>query len=332
MIFLIMSGLMSYAQVNNQDALKRMTDSLKMAGLSDYAKKYPLLRQGIFATDYIGKGSIKAELNGKDLFEAQQRIIRFRSNFNIPIFKLGKNSITGTVSYQYQEYKITDINHFTSDFTDKNIDIKKSTIGFSASVNRTDSIFNRPVNFSASVLGITDELSSVKRINYTGSITVPIKRNQYTSLSAGVVVVIDPSSASPVFPIISYWHKYKASNLELFIDLPSRIALRKEFSKKTWATVGTQLTNNLAFFDLKQSTQPQNAIYTSLELRSGLNFEYLLTKKIIIGIEGGALSTVSSRMFERNDKQSDYFFKTSNKVVPYINLSISLLPFINRFK
>ncbi|RAJ33090.1 DUF6268 family outer membrane beta-barrel protein [Pedobacter cryoconitis] len=311
-------------------AIKRMTDSLTMEGLSAFAMRYPQLRQAYFATDFIGKADVKAELNGKDLYEGKMNMTRIRSNFNVPISNWGKNVVTGTIGYQQQHFKTTEIKSYDPRFSTADLSETKSTVSLSASFGRSDSIFNKLIFYGLGISGVTDELSSIKRLNYIGSISVPIKRNETSALTIGLVVIIDPSAIIPAVPIVSYWHKYKASNVELFIDFPSRVVLRKQFTKKTWATVGSELGGSLLFFNLDQPSLPRNSIYTNAEVRTGLTFEYLVTKKLILGMSGGLFTTTPSRMFDRNDKPDDYFFKAKNGSAPYLTFSVSFLPFLKK--
>jgi hypothetical protein len=324
--------LSASAQTEKQKATDKMIDSIKMAMLSQYAESYPVLRQGFLATDFIAGRTVTGELNGKDLYQGKVNIERIRSNFNIPLAQWGKNTITGTVSYQQIHFETDDVTSFSSSFPSTDQSVNKSTVGLTATFTRTDSIFNHPINYSGSVSGLTDETSSVKRVNYLGLITVPISRSKYSSFTVGVVVTIDPSTVEPVIPIISYWHKFQASDLDLYVDLPSRIALRKQLSKKAWATIGSELGGNIYFFDLNQPSLPQNNIYSTIDIRSGATFEYLVTKKLVLGVSGGLYTVASSRMFGQDDKPDQYFFRTSNGSSPYISFSISFLPFIKSLK
>ena len=327
--FLLLIALFTsaIAQTTQERAKKRIIDSLKMEALSGYAMRYPQLRQGSFATDFIGSSNVKAELNGKELFEGKTTVTRIRSVFSVPIAQWGKNAITGTVSYQQQHFETTNIKSFDPQFSSNDRSLTKSTVGFTASFSRADSIFGKQVIYSGSISGITDEASSIKRVNYLGTASVPLKRTPYSSLTVGLVVILDPSAVAPFIPIVSYWRKYKKSDLELFVDIPSRIALRKQLSKRSWTSIGSELGGSLSFFELNQPSFPQNNIYSNIEIRTGATFEYLLTKKIIFGINGGLFTTASNRMFDRNNKPTDYFYKSTNGSSPYISFSISLLPF-----
>jgi hypothetical protein len=326
----ILSTMLSttFAQTAGEIAAKQKTDSLRLAGLSEYATRYPVLRQGAFATDIIGKGNIKAELNGKDLYEGKVKATRIRSFFNVPIAQWGRNAINGTISYQQTNFKTDEIKSYDPQFSSMDRSLTKSTIGFTASFSRTDSIFHHEVRYSAGISGLTDEASSIKRINYIGSVSVPVLRTQHSSLSLGVVALIDPSALSPVIPIISYWHKFKTPDLDLYVDLPQRIVLRKQLSKKSWVFVGSELGGNFFFFDFNQPSLPRNSIYSTVDLKTEGTFEYLLTKKLVIGVSGGLFTTAQSRLYADDVKSSDYFFKSQNGSVPYISLSLSFLPFL----
>ncbi|CAM3917080.1 hypothetical protein SAMN06265348_111206 [Pedobacter westerhofensis] len=311
-------------------AVQRMTDSLKMEALSGYAQLYPQLRQGFFSADFIGNANVHSELNGKDLYDGKMKITRIRTNFNLPLAQWGRNRITGTLGYQQQHLQTTEINSFNPEFSALDRDITKSAGSFTATFSRSDSIFNKQVIYSAGISGISDEFSSVKRVNYIGTVTVPLKRSRYSSLTVGMAIFIDPSAVSPVIPIISYWHKFKERDLDLFVDLPSRISLRKQLSKRSSASLGSELGGTLLFFDVNQPSLPQNTIYTNVEVRSGATFEYLATKKLILGINGGIYSTTASRMFDHNAKPDSYFYRSQAGSVPYVSFSVSFLPFISR--
>lgn len=322
----------SYAQSTNPLIRQRMIDSIKMAALSDYATRYPILRQGSISADILGARTMKGELNGRDLFEGKTNITRIRSNFKIPMAEWGKNTITGIISYQQIHFDTKNITSYDPGFSNANRNLTKATVGFTATFSRSDTIFNHPVTYSASVSGLTDELSSVKRVNYSGTVNVPLSRTATSSWSVGLAVIIDPSSVAPVVPFVSYWHKYKDADLDLFVDLPYRVALRKRLSKKSWVFMGSELGGSLFFFDLNQPSLPRNNIYTSLDIKTGATLEYLLTRKLVFGVSGGIYTTAQARMFDHSAKPNDYFFRTSNGSTPYIGFSLSFLPFLKSLK
>jgi hypothetical protein len=320
------------AQTDQQKVIQKMKDSLTLVALSDYATRYPILRQGFFATDILGSRSVTGQLNGKDLYEGKMNITRIRSLFNIPVTQWGKNALTATVSYQQTHFETDDIKSYNAQFPATDRSVNKTTVGLTVSYSRSDSIFNHPISYSGSVSGLTDGFSSVKKVNYLGTVTVPIKRTAYSALSVGLVVIVDPSALAPVIPVVSYWRKFKGSDLDLYVDLPQRVVLRKQLSKKSWAFVGSELGGSISFFNLNQPGLPQNDIFSSVDIRTGATFEYQATKKLVLGVNGGLYTMTSARLFDHTDKPSDYFFRINNGSVPYISFSVSFLPFLKSLK
>lgn len=313
---------------NTKDAdIKKATDSIKMGYLEEAGKRYPILRQAAISTEILSNTDVRSELNGGKFYEGKLRVRRTRANFSLPLAKWGKNSVSGSVNYLQQQFELSKGTSYLAQLPVYDQKVNKSVIGFSASFVRADSLFNRPVFYSASIAGYTDELNAIHRITYSGSISFPFKRTATTSLTLGLVAIIDPSSPVPAAPFVSYWHKFSESGLELFIDMPSRLLVRKQLSQKSWVNLGTELNNSFAFFNFKSSILPENAMYSTLELKSGPSFEYLASKKLILGISGGVISTLSSRLFRRDDKPSDYFIKNKMGAAPYLNFSVSFLPF-----
>jgi hypothetical protein len=193
---------------------------------------------------------------------------------------------------------------------------------------RVDTLFNHQVIFSANVSGVTDELSAIRRVNELAGVIIPIKQTAATVFAIGLFYSHDPTIQFPVIPLISYMHKFQAGGIQLFADLPTRVLLKKQLSAKSWLSLGTELAGSQSYLKLNKPLMPENAISTTLELKTGFGFEYLAGKKLIIGISGGFSSTLSSRIFQQGEASSTYFIKNTNSAVPYISFSASLLPFI----
>lgn len=318
----------TYAQNTLQELSTKTADSLKMVYLSNTAIRYPLLRQGFISSEFLGKGRVDAKLDGRQLYKGESQVTRIKSVFNIPVLKFGKNRISSSISYLQQHVDVTQVEGFKPEFPVADYNYNRSTIGLTATFIRTDSIFNRSVVYSGSISGLTDRLSKVRRFNYIGIISLNLKRTPTTSYSIGAAVILDPSSPSPFLPLFNYWHKFTSSDLELFFEVPSRILLRKQFSNKAWLSFGTELNGTLAFFSPDKTMLPQDFTHTTIELKTGPTFEYLLSKKIIIGLNGGLLTTASSRFFRKTDHPDNYFLNNNNSSVPFLSFSISFLPFI----
>jgi hypothetical protein len=328
---MMLLALSSFAQTSKEKISTAHIDSLKEAYWDDVALKYPIFRQGFLSTDIIGSGNTEAYLHGNPLFKGKINIVREQGNFNIPLTYWGKNSLVASVNFQNQHFDVNPTQVYNPQFPFKDMSIDKGIVGFALTYTRRDSLFNLPVVYNGTVAGFTDDYSSVKKINYQGTITFPFRHTANSSMSLGLAVIIDPSTPSPVLPVFYYWHKYD-NNLELFIDIPTRISLRKQLSSNTWASFGTQMSGSFVFFNIDEPALPQNDTYSTFELKTGPTFEYLVSKKIVLGVSGGLFSTLTSKEFKQNTNPNDYFGKNNNSSVPYVNFTVSFLPFFRTNK
>jgi hypothetical protein len=190
----------------------------------------------------------------------------------------------------------------------------------------TDSLFGRQVVYSFGLTGMSDQLSSVKNVRYLGIIAFPLKHTTESSLTLGAEVTIDPSISIPVLPIFSYWQRYKAKNLDLYIDLPTKILVRKALSTTLWIDLASELSGNITFLDLKRSALPKALTYSTLELKSGPGVSFKF-HQILLGMQGGIQNTLSSKVFERSGNISDYILKTHHQPTPFINFNVSYIRF-----
>jgi hypothetical protein len=325
-VFLLSIGKLM-AQTDQKAMMKKMTDSIKMVYLRAAAIQYPVLRQAFVSTDIMGGWDMTGKFDGKDFIKARAQLTRVRANANLPIVQWGKNTITGSLSYLHQHTDLQQVTGYNPEVPVGNSAINTSTIGLSVSYTRVDSLFNHPVIYSAIITGLTNELSTVRRVNEFAGVNIPFKRTATTALSVGLYYINDPTIPTHLLPLISYWHQFHTGNIQLFADLPYRILLKKQLSAKSWLSFGTELSGSESFLSLNEPLT-HHAISSTLELKTGPAVEYLLTKKIILGVSGGLFSTLSSKVFPQGGTPADYFMKTNSHSVSYINVTISSLPFL----
>jgi hypothetical protein len=71
---------------------------------------------------------------------------------------------------------------------------------------------------------------------------------------------------------------------------------------------------------------PRKHAFVLLEMKSGITYEHLLTKKLVLSVSGGVSNTFKSIVLEQN-KYSDPFIKNKQSMVPYVKVGVSFLPF-----
>lgn len=325
-----LSPVVTTAQQNDDAGKKKTADSIKAVYLDAYALKYPILRQVTVSQEFVTPGTLKTQLYGKDVLQGKLGIIRTVANINIPVATWKNNNITVSLGMVNQEFKLDNVNSYTSGYTIPNENVNRTSLNASVNYTHSDSLFGLPVIFNVGITSVMDPTFSQQRFTYRGLVTFSLMRNANSSLSVGGLFIKDPSSPTPFVPYFSYSHKFKSLDAELLVDLPYRVAFRKELTNKSSLTALSELTGNLSFFNLDQTTLPKNSIYSTLDAKMGMMFEYRLSKKVIFSISGGLLTTVSSKMSASDAKPSDYFIKNNNQPVPYANIGISVLPFFHK--
>lgn len=297
------------------------------AGKKELAIRYPSLRQFNVAVNTFGYSDFTSKLDGTNFASGKIKTDRISSFYNTPALQWKNNSLSATINYTYTSSELKDITNELPDEQLMALTSNKSTIDVALNYSRSDSIFNHPIIYSLVVRGISDNLNSIRRFNFNGSFSLPLKRTANTSFSVGLLVLIDPSSPVPVEPIINYYHKFVSSGLELIVDIPTGINLKKQIAKNAWVMIGSNQSSYSIFYDKNNAYLDGKISYNTIELKSGPAFEYLFAKNIMLSVGGGVNSFFSSRIFKDGENYSDASIIGDNKTVPYVNFNLSLLSF-----
>jgi hypothetical protein len=293
----------------------------------ELAIRYPGLRQFNVAVNSYGYSDFDAKLDDKDFASGKIKTERISTFFNTPALNWKNNSLSATVFYTYTSTELKDIVNYLPDVQLSSLNSNKSTIDLALNFSRTDSIFNHPIIYSLVTRVISDNLNSVRRFNFNGSFSLPLKRTANTSFSVGLLVIIDPSSPIPVEPIINYYHKFISSGLELIVDIPTGVNLKKQLAKNAWVIVGSNQSSYSIFYDHHNALLDGKVSYNTIELKSGAAFEYLFAKNVMLGVGGGINNFFSSRFFKDGENYNNASVISENKSTPYVNVSLSLLTF-----
>lgn len=323
-------SLAAQAQTREEAIRKKMTDSIKWVMLGEYAKIYPTLRQMNVSNILVMKRRFDTELNGNKVLSGKVLTNRVQGNFNLPLYSRNGSVVNAAFTYSNNYLDFTERRTALAPGGKAMADasLSPNTYGLTLSYSKSDTLFNRPVVYSLGVNGVTGKSDAIQKLSFMGTMMFSLKRTPVTSLSVGGIILIDPSLSVPFIPVVSYAHTFKSSGLQLLVDLPQRALLRKQFGKKSWATVGTEIASSVSFLDLAQYSLPEETNYSTFDLKNGFNFEHMITPRIVAGIGAGVFTTVSSRMFKARDRSNDYFLNDRNKMAPYLNVSVSFLPFL----
>ena len=322
-------------KLKKMNAMKqRLMDSIRSERIDDAALTYPRIRQLTISQQINTGGTIRSKLHGKDFFSGKMRTARTSVNMNLPIVSGNKDNIVASVGFIHQYFDLYDVtaqdpNYAIADET-RNIPMFNLNLSYS----RRDTLFKIPVNLTASVGSLFNPGLSKYQFRFLGVLSVPLIRRENTNLTVGVIGFIDPTSLTPVIPLISYYKRFPSSGLDLIVDLPQRIALRKTLGKRNYLGIYSEVTGYNSFFGFNETTPtlPTNLNFAQTEIKSGLLYENRLTKKMVFSLSGGVVTMLRSRITEVGARQDKYLIDSKTGATPFVQAGISFLPFWEPFK
>ena len=324
---LLLCSAGAYAQNMFNMASLHTADTLR-SERQEQAIRYPSLRQGSVTVNVFGSGQFDSEdIDGKAFASGKSQTARISSFYTIPITQWNGNAFSATVYHNYQFFKFSEVKGQLPGTLPEKSNFSKSTVGLSLNFSRTDAIFHTPVVYAAVVTAITDELKSIKRFNFNGSIAFPVKHTAGASLSLGALLQIDPSAPFPVLPIVNYYQRLNYSGLHLIADLPQGVMLKQTLLKNAWVYLGSTFNTFTSFYEPNNPSLPEHFSYNTIEFKTGPGFEYLIGKYVMLGISGGINTIASASIIAKGDNYKDAFIMNTNKATPFGEFRISLLPF-----
>lgn len=329
-VFLLCFLLLSYSiQAQNMISMSSLhpgADTIS-AGMKELAIRYPGLRQFSISFNSFGYSDFDVKSDDHDFASGRIRTERTSTFFNTPAIKWNGNSLSASVYYTYTSTMLKDISNKLPEVQLTPLTTYNSTFDLALNYSRSDRIFNHPIIYSLVARGITDGVNSFRRLNLNGSINLPLKKTENTTFSVGLLILIDQSSPIPVEPIINYYHKFISSGLELIVDLPTGVNLKKQVARNAWVSVGSNQHSYTVFYDRHNAFLDGKVSYNTIELKNGAAFEYLFAKNIMLTLDGGLNSFLSAKLFKEGENYNNASIAGSNKSVPYVTIGLSLLSF-----
>ncbi|MEO6358938.1 MAG: hypothetical protein ABIU77_06625 [Ferruginibacter sp.] len=313
----------SFAQSAEDKSIKQKIALMKAHYMDSLAWNIPILRQAGLSTEVFAPGNIKSNLKGNSFFEGKYQGVRTNAYFNVPILHVKKNILSGGVGVSHQTMHLYNVTSYDPVLPLGSLLTHNTLLGASLSFTRVDSLFNRPVVYSVTTNGLIDPVTGQYRLAASGVMSLTIRRTQHTTISVGVIALLDPTAPAPVIPFINYYHRF-THDLSFSLD-PSAIALKKELNARSTISLSNNINGNISLFKRDIVNLPINQVYSTFEMKSGLIYERLMTNKTVLSIGSGISTTFTSKVLGDNNKNS--FIKNTQSMVPYIKLGVSLLPF-----
>jgi hypothetical protein len=328
----LLTGLILWScciQAQNMVSTSSIHPEADTVGISkkELAIRYPALRQFTISANSFGYSDFDAKLNDNNFAGGKIKTQRVSAYISTPAIKWKGNSLSASIYYTYTAIKLKDITNELSDAELTSLTTNNNTIDLALNYSRSARIFSHPIIYSLVARGISDGVKSVRRFNFNGSFNLPLIRKENTTFSVGLLVLIDPSSPIPVEPIVNYYHKFTGSGIELIVDLPNGINVKKEVAKNAWFVLGSNQQSYSTFYNRHNAFPDGKTSYNTIEVKSGVAFEYLFAKNIMLSIGKGINNYVSATIFKNGEDYGNASITSKNKITPYLNVSLSLLSF-----
>ena len=163
----------------------------------------------------------------------------------------------------------------------------------------------------------------MQRIKGALSATLVLKKTANTTITAGALVVFDPSSIIPVTPIFTYNHKFDKSKWDFDFILPQRLLFRRYLFENGRIAFGTELNSENFYLNFNTSQLKGIHELNQLELKSGITYEHHFTPKIIGLFKAGINNVIRTRITEKGDRSSKYIYDQKEEAQVYFRFGIS---------
>lgn len=311
---------------------KKSEDSLKMAQMraqmiENAAILNPRLRQLYVTHEEQGKSDIASKLkDGTKVSDGTFRLERTRINMNMPILTRGKSTLISSYGFVNQIFHIGK-NEANGSISNNTKSMQMLTAGFTFATQQK--IFGKDFNLVGMANGLFSSSFDQAQFAFMAMANYPLKRTATTQMSVGAIFMYDPSSPSPFLPTFSYYHRFTDAKLDFMLDLPYRLAVRRQFSQKFSLAFSNDMMGFNSFFENINLVPESNKklVYSHLEIKSGFLAEYRLSKKAFLSLSSGINTPLKSRILKDYSKPNEYLIKNNLNVVPYVQIGFSMLPF-----
>lgn len=287
--------------------------------------KFPTTRTFDLQYEQLGPSNYDSELFGNKFERGRvENHSRFKAAFNLPFYasKSKRFVLTTSLRYKYESYQFGDIYNYTTTQTYRRENEDVHYWAGAMTATYMSSLFKKPIIYNATV-SVDGNEEDLQRVKGFASAVLVLKRTPSTTITAGVLVLADPSSIVPLTPLLSINHKFKNSKWDMDFILPQRLLFRRELLENGRISLGTELNTESFYLNLNSSNLQGVYELNQLELKSGITYEYSFTPKLIAFVKGGFNNVVSARITEKGERTNRYVYDQKEDTQGYFRFGVS---------
>lgn len=250
-----------------------------------------------------------------------QRVVDFTAN--IPLYNYKKWKFSTSGNFKNYQFKFEDVENQSSLFPNKRI-LEENYNYFAVSLNATyyGRLFKKPLIYNGSFIADGSN-KGFERVKGLVSAVLLLKKTRLTTISVGLVALIDPTAQIPFAPIFTYNQKFENSKWQLDVILPQRISFTKPIKTHSRLTIGTFFGSDEFYVKDDKSFLPKVGVYSQLKLDGGIVYEYYVAKNTVVTLQGGVRKFISNRLTEKGKENNDFVYKNSQDLTGYFNIGLS---------
>jgi hypothetical protein len=252
---------------------------------------------------------------------------RFKAAMNFPVVKKDKWTLSASLRYKMDAFELDNVtntpvqggppvNHGTSE----------TFHFFSTGLNYTyySKLFGKIFIYNASITAEGSD-EGFERVNATLIGSFVLKKNESTTITAGLLVMSDNTSLSPVIPMFTYEHKFSGSKWTMDLVFPRYLYFRRPLLEKGRLTLGPTISGESFYVYPNQPGLKKVYQYNRNEIKTGFIYEYWATKNIITTISAGYNYMFNGTFRERG--ATNEIMEITHDGNGYVNIGVSYNPF-----
>jgi hypothetical protein len=291
--------------------------------------KFPATRILDVQYEQLGPANFDSKLFGERFEKGRiEDHNRLKIAINVPFYTSESKRfvLTSSLRYKYETYEFGDI--YKANSAAPFSRDKKEIHYFAGALSATymAKFFNKPIIYNATAT-VDGDQEKVQRLKGFVTANVVLKRNANTTLTIGVLAVLDPSAIIPITPLLIYNHKFENSKWDIDFILPQRLLFRRDLLEKGRVSLGTELNSESFYLHLDAPNLKGTYELNQLELKSGITYEYQFTPKIVGMFKTGVNNILSMRITEKGERTNRYIYDQKEDTQGYFRFGLSYNPF-----
>ncbi|XRE42737.1 hypothetical protein ACIVBQ_000941 [Tenacibaculum discolor] len=285
------------------------TQDIDSLSTSKTSRGFPQLRKFNISYSYRAPNRYDANFKGQPKETGKVARNEFLAYGTFKLFDKKKYTLSLTQSYAHLDLDPDQFSNLT--FFDE--DIYKFD-NYSTSLNFTykSRLFGKPFIGNATITGSTRNFSHIDKLSGYISGMLIFQRNQNTRYTLGLIARADPSSKIPVFPLVTYWHRFKNPLYELSVIIPKELKLRRSETFGGWLGIGSDFNAQSYFIP---NIPNRDGTYENRfnDIQFGLSYDHIFMKHFMFSVNTGYNKVIQNNIIEvykpNNEKLADISYK-----------------------